>query len=168
MEMLISRDWLRRKIEADPDVETEAGVPSALLENLGMFLPPELQDVAEEKVIRLKEAFGVLIRQLRRRDGLSVDQLARKARVDEHELRQIECDVHYRPRPRTVHQISAVFDLPERAMMMLSGATITHDRSFEEQALRFAAKSSDMSSLNRDELRVLREYVKFLAESQDT
>jgi len=165
MEMLISRDWLRRKIEATPDIECDAGMPAAALESLGMFLPPELQEPSD-KVVRLTQAFGVLIRQLRRRDGLSISALATKARVDEVELQHIECDEEFRPRPRTVHQLASHFKLPERAMMKLSGATITHDRHFEEEAHRFAAKSAGLSTLKRDELKILKSYIRYLAKSE--
>jgi transcriptional regulator with XRE-family HTH domain len=166
MEMLISREWLRRKIEADPDVENDVGLSVGTMADLGMFLPPELQPDSDNNVVRLKEAFGALVRQLRLRDGLSISELAAKARIDQAELRQIEDDAHFRPRPRTVHQISLVFKLPERATMKLSGATVSRDPTFEEEAIRFAAKSADLSSLNSVELHTLKEFVKYLSRSE--
>lgn len=161
MEMLVTRDWLRRKIESDLEMETDAGAPVAVLESVGMFLPGDLHDETSN-VVQLKHAFGVFIRQLRRRDQLTLDELARRARVDTEDLRQIECDPHFQPRPRVVHQLAEVFDVPLRPLMKLSGATIIRDERFEEEAYRFAAKSDDLSKLNRDEQRALNEYVKFL------
>ncbi len=139
MEMLISQDWLRRKVELDPDMDTDAGPAINVLESIGMFLPADLSSVDQGKVVRLVEAFGVLVRQLRR-------------------------DPHHRPRPRVVHQLATVFGVPERSLMKLSGATITKDHDFEEEAMRFAAKSDDMSKLSREEQRALNDYVKYLVE----
>lgn len=164
MEMLISQDWLRRRIETDPDLDVEAGLPIGVLESIGMFLPAELTAQEDAKVVRLTEAFGVLVRQLRRRQQWTVDQLAQKARVDIEDLRAIERDPHYRPRPRVVHQLAGVFKIPERPLMKLSGATVTHDQDFEEEAMRFAAKSDDLSKLTREEQKALNDYVKYLAE----
>lgn len=163
MEMLISRDWLRRKIEADPDFENDASVPAALFESLGMFLPAELHSAGDEEASKLKEAFGILIRQLRRRDGLSIEDLAKKARVSEDELHEIESNPDHKPRPRTVHQLSSIFHLPERAVMKLSGATVTQDHVLAEEAMRFAAKSRDLAALTAEEVKTLKAFVRYLA-----
>ena len=163
MEMLISHDWLRRNIASDPDQDTDTGPSVAVLESLGMFLPDNLSAQDDEKVARLVQAFGVLVRQLRRHRQWTVDELARRARVDVDDLRLVERDPHFRPRPRLVHQLANVFDVPEHALMKLSGSTITRDVGFKEEAIRFAAKSDDMSKLSRDEQRALNEYVKYLA-----
>jgi transcriptional regulator with XRE-family HTH domain len=161
MEMLISQDWLRRKVESDPDMGTDAGPFINVLESIGMFLPPDLVS-AEVQSPRVVEAFGVLVRQFRRHKQWTVEELARRARVDAEDLRQIERHPNVRPRPRIVHQLSEVMGVPERALLKLSGATVTRDQSFEEEAMRFAAKSDDMSKLSREEQRVLNDYVKYL------
>ncbi|RYG96074.1 MAG: XRE family transcriptional regulator [Alphaproteobacteria bacterium] len=163
MKMHISRDLLRQKIMADADNEADAGFPTHALEGIGMFLPPELNAANDDDTVRLKEAFGTLVRQLRRREKLTVEGLSIKARVEENELRLIEHDPHHRPRPRTVHQLANVFKLPERAFMKLSGATVTNDTSFYEEAYRFAAKSDDMAKLSLAERKALNDYISFLA-----
>ena len=168
MKILVSNDWLRRKVGADPEVDIEAGPSISTLEAIGMFLPAELNSADKSKVVRLVEAFGVLVRQLRRQKQWSIEELAQRARVDPEELRCIERDPHYRPRPRVVHQLSKVFGMPERALMKLSGATVTHNQNFQEEAMRFAAKSDNMlSKLSRDEQQVLNDYVKYLVEQAD-
>lgn len=161
MEMLVTRDWLRRKIESDLDIETDAGAPIAVLESVGMFLSCDPQEETSN-VVQLKQAFGVLIRQLRRRDQLTLEALAKRARINAEDLRQIEHDPHFKPRPRVVHQLADVFGVPVRPLMKLSGATVARDERFEEEACRFAAKSDDLSKLSRDEQSALNEYVKFL------
>ncbi len=160
--MLISQDWLRRKIKSDPELDTDAGPSISVLESIGMFLPADLVPPKEGKVVLLVKAFGVLVRQLRRQKRWTIDELAKLARVDAEDLRQIERDPQHRPRPRVVHQLAAVFAVPERSLMKLSGATITRDVDFEEEAMRFAANSDDMSKLSREEQRALNEYVKYL------
>jgi transcriptional regulator with XRE-family HTH domain len=163
MEMLISQDWLRRKVESSPDMDSDAGPFIMVLESIGMFLPPDLAP-AEPLSPRVVEAFGVLVRQFRRQKQWTVEELARRTRVDAEDLRQIERHPQVRPRPRIVHQLAEVMGLPERALLKLSGAAVTRDQHFEEESLRFAAKSDDMSKLSRDEQRALNDFVKFLTD----
>lgn len=165
MQIVKSREWLREKILSDPDIATDAGVPVIMFENLGMFLSPELNTIVgqvEDKVTRLKQAFGLLIHQLRRREGLTISELAQKAIITEEEVRLIEHDPHHRPKPRTVHQLAQYFQVSKIELMKLSGATITYDEKFQEEAFRYAAKSDDLSALSQDEQELLSEYVKFL------
>lgn len=161
MKLAISRERLRQKIAASPDIAVEAGCNTGgILE----FHATKNDIPAEKEVVRLKEAFGVFVRQLRRREQLSVTELSAKARIDEQEVRRIEQDPRHVPRPRTVHQLATVFKLPERALMKLSGATITKDIAFQEEAYRFAAKSDDMAKLSVAEQRELNRYIRFLIE----
>lgn len=163
MEMLVSREWLRGKIAEDPDTESDAGVPVALLESINMFIPADLQsEEQDEKLIERKAAFGTFIRQLRRRDSLSVKRLASNAQVDERELQDIEHNPHHVPRPRTIYQLASHFKLPEAELMRLSGATRSVNQDFHEAALRFAAKSDDLGELTDREREALNDYVKYL------
>jgi len=163
MEMLISQDWLRRKVESAPDMDSDAGPFIMVLESIGMFLPPDVGP-AEAQPPRVVEAFGVFVRQFRRQKQWTIEELARRARVDAEDLRQIERHPRVRPRPRIVHQLAEVMGLPERSLLRLSGAAVTRDQHFEEESLRFAAKSDDMSKLSRDEQRALNDFVKFLTD----
>lgn len=164
MEMLFTREWLRDKIAADPDLDTDAGTPAGVLRSVGMFFPPDLEEPEDGTVVRLKHAFGVLVRQLRRRDRMTLEDLAQRARVDIEDLRQIEQDPHFKPRPRIVHQLAQVFRVPERGLLRMSGATTEQDEQFVEEAYRFAAKSDDLSKLSREEQRLLNEFVRFLSQ----
>jgi transcriptional regulator with XRE-family HTH domain len=164
MEILISQEWLQRRIDTDPVVDTDAGAPIVVLRDIGMFFSPELVGEDHERSDRLAHSFGVLIRQLRRRDNLSIEELAKRARVDAEQLRQVEHDPHYRAKPRLVHQLANVFDIPDRSMMILAGAMVANDNALEEEAERFAAMSDDMSKLTKDEQRLLNDFVKFLSE----
>ncbi|VAW75783.1 hypothetical protein MNBD_GAMMA12-1354 [hydrothermal vent metagenome] len=162
MEMHITPDWLRKKIEDSPDGEIEAGFDISGLRNVYMFLPGVLVD--DEHVTRLKHAFGIFIKNLRLTKELSVDDLAEAASIDNDELRLIENDPHYETKPRTVFQLSRFFKIQTQKMMVISGIAQSLDRKLEEQTLKFAAKSDGVSSLNSEEQQVLNEYVKYLNE----
>jgi transcriptional regulator with XRE-family HTH domain len=163
MEMHITPGWLRNKIETTSEIECEAGIPAMLLENLGMFLPRELiEEFDEERIVRLKHAFGIFIRNLRLTNELTVDVLAEAAYIHKDELLLIESDPHHITKPRTVYQLANFFGIKVQKMMKISGASQTLDEELEEETLQFAAKSDGVSSLNKDEQQILNEYVKFL------
>ena len=162
MKLAISRERLREKIASSPDMDFEAGVNTGGLKDFSS-LGSAAEGSDNSETVKLKEAFGVFVRQLRRRERLSVAELSEKARIEEVEVRKIEQDPRHVPRPRTIHQLSVVFKVPERSLMKLSGATMTRDKSFQEEAYRFAAKSDGMAKLNSEEQRELNRYIKFLS-----
>ena len=161
MKMLISQDWLRRKVESDPDVDGDAGPFIHALESIGMFLPPDIS-TAKAQPQPLLEAFGVFVRQFRRQQQWTIEELSARAKVDVEDLRQIERNPRSPPRPRVVHQLASVMRVPERSLLQLSGAAISQDQEFAQEAMRFAAKSDDMAKLSREEQRALNEYVRYL------
>lgn len=114
----------------------------------------------------LHRGLGVMIQMLRRRDRLSYEQLASKAHIAVAELRQIENDPTFNPNPRTIFQLEQFFNLPSRALVVLSGA-VRVSKQVREEALRFAASSQNMSELSREEKKLLNEFVKFLQEQTD-
>lgn len=74
----------------------------------------------------------------------------------------IEYDLHYEPRPRTVHQLAAFFGLPERKLLELSNLTTAHSPELKQAAVRFAANAKNVLDLTSDERSALNEFVKFL------
>lgn len=167
MKMLIDTEWLRRTISKSPDAEFEAGGPVALLDSIGMFVPSDATNELSDSVVQLKYAFGILIKMLRKQSALTVAELSAKARVSEEELRMIERDPHHKAGPRTVHQLAEYFDIDPRRMMKLSGSMVTTNENFRDEAVRFAAKSDDISSLSSEERKMLNDFVKYVNESQD-
>lgn len=165
--MLIDNDWLRQAISVSPDTEFEAGGPVVLLNSIGMFLPSDGTEEIPESIVQLKHAFGVFIRMLRRQSSLTITALSTKARIAEEELRKIETDPHHKAGPRTVHLLAEFFDIDPKRMMKLSGAMITANDDMRHQALRFAAKSADLSTLSSEEMETLNEFVKYVNESKD-
>jgi|GEM_PF-1049720 len=168
MEMLITPTWLRNKIQKEPDIDFDAGMPVHLLQSIDMFLPPDVvadNPADEQRTLQLKHAFGVFIRQLRLRDSLSIEALATTASVLVEELEAIEQDPHFQARPRTVVQLAKVFQIESSKMMKLSGVAHAAEETIEEEALKFAAKSDGVSSLNQAEQRLLNDFVKLLSKA---
>ena len=165
MEMLVTPEWLRNKIKTEPDVDIEAGMPTDVLQSIEAFLPPDVIPVSAEAVeqsLELKHAFGVLVRSLRLRDGLSVEELATAATVLVEDIENIEQDPHGEVRPRTVHKLAKVFRISPTKMIKISGTTIPVDKDLETETLKFAAKSHGVSCLNTEEQQILGAFLKFL------
>lgn len=157
MKLHFSRDWLRSKISSDPDVEVEA---CSALRALPAASPEVV--IGERNVVQLRLALGVLVRQLRLREQLSVAELARKAQISENELRSIEHDPHYTAKPYMLFQLSEFFDVPLTKLSQMAGATHSVNRSLYNDAVRYAARSDDLDSLTDEELRDLNVFVTLL------
>jgi transcriptional regulator with XRE-family HTH domain len=115
----------------------------------------------------LHDALSALVQLLRKRDNLSEEELAARARIEVAEIRRIECDRSYTPAPRTIYQLEQAFNLPRRTLVKLSGLTKTHSKEFAEKAVRFAAHSKAIQKISRHERRLLNEFVKFLSSYTD-
>lgn len=162
MKLKLSRQWFEKRIgnEGVTDVTAGSISPNAVEEIASERVDPSSQ-IPVEREMHL--AFGALISLLRRDAKLSAEELAVEARVEISEILEIERDVTYSPRVRTVHELASFFRLPIRAFLKLSGVTHVHSSEFREEAIRFAAKSETMSSLTRNERRALSEFVKYLS-----
>lgn len=124
----------------------------------------EVRDAAG--VEDLHRGLGALVQMLRRRDRLSVDELAHNARVAASELRRIELDPAFDPNPRTIFQLEQYFKLADRSLVVLSGA-VQVDDDVREEAVRFAASSEHISGLTKEERKHLHQFVKFLTKHTD-
>lgn len=145
----------------------EAGVDRVALVRAGRAAAARALDAVEQErktseAVELREGLSVLLRLLRRRDELSLEEVAQRARVDADELQRIEDDPVYAPRPRTIVQIEQFFHLPKRSLVKLAGMSRERSPQFAERVERFAASSKAMPKLTRDERRLLNEFVRFL------
>lgn len=168
----INMEWLRRRIEGDLDVEVEAGLPIVNPEVLQAFIPGKsAKDVIHHDAARRNPETGIalatLLRQLRRRDNKDISALAIELRVPEDELRAIEEDKGFMPKPRTIHQIAEHYDVSARALIKLSPATAERDPSLDEAALLFAASSESLAKLSKAERKNLNEFVKLLSKYKE-
>ncbi len=123
---------------------------------------PEGKSRKEREIKALHEGLSALLQLLRRREGLSQEALANKARVEIEEIRLIESDQSYMPNPRTIYQLEQMFGLPPRTLLKLSGMTASRSGEFAEQVMRFAANAKMMNSLTKAEKKILNEFMKFL------
>lgn len=112
----------------------------------------------------LHKGLGICIQMLRRKKQLSEEELAERARVSVAEVRRIEFDPTFTPRPRTLYQLENFFKLKPRSLGVLSGAIRAQGEgeAFREGVRRFAALSSGMGKLTREEKRLLAEFFKLL------
>lgn len=159
MKLELNKQWFEKNISDKENFEVGAGVPT-----------PDVTEVASECLpIRNEDefvesyAFGALVQLLRRDKKLSVEQLSVNAQVSAAEILSIEFDPKYVPKPRTVFQISKFFGLPDRSLMKLANVTTVHSNKLRDAAVRFAASSSKVMDLSREERAALTEFVQFLA-----
>ncbi len=146
----------------DADYE---GHSLSMLSRIAKALNQRVQVVMRPKERHLETvrlAFREAIRGLRKEQGLSIDQLARKIDTSAQELADLEQDSTYRPTPLLLHKLSRFFEIPQRKLALLAGAIKEVPPGFCQQASSFAAKSESFSKLTEDERRILDEFVKFL------
>lgn len=168
MPMRVTKEWLRRRIEADPDVETEAGLPITKAEVLQAFLPVERKAApARARGAAEGSVLGTLLRQLRRRDNMQLARLATEARVPEDELQAIEQDRSFMPKPRTIHRLAIYYKIAPRALLKLSPAAAERDEGLDEAALHFAASAEGLTKLDKDERKRLNEFIKILSDYKE-
>jgi transcriptional regulator with XRE-family HTH domain len=167
MKLLFSNEWLRRKFDTDPDDDPEAGPSLSEEPTENLFDELEGENVValgERNVVQMRVALGVLVGQLRRRDGLTMAELAERAQVSEDELRQVEHDPHYTARPRLIFQLSKYFGVALASLSQMSGTTRAVERKLYNDAVQYAARSDDVSVLTPEQLEVLNAFVAMLNE----
>lgn len=163
MKLKLSRKWFEDRIAAEDNCEVGAGAS-----------PEEIAGTKELRVAEHTEdefvetyAFGTLVAMLRRDRMLSIDELAAEARISPAEIVSIEADPNYVPKPRAVHQLAAYFNIPQRSLLKLANVTIVHDSLLRDAAVRFAAKSSQVMELSREERAALTDFVEFLSTQEE-
>jgi hypothetical protein len=120
-----------------------------------------------EKDVILHKGLSSLVVMLRRRDALDEAELAKKADVEESEIRRIEYDPEYSPGPRTIYRLEQTFELPDGVLAKLAGAITTRSSELEERVEQFAANAKAMGKLTSSERHLLHAFVKFLAERNE-
>ena len=113
---------------------------------------------------RLRQAFCTLMRNLRRRAGLSPRELAEKTGVDEAEIRAIERPGAYPPAPDSLRQLSRFYNLSHERLAQLAGAEDEVPARIREEAARYVARSESISDLSGEESVLLDEFVSSLTE----
>lgn len=162
MKLELTKKWFEKNLPHD-NPEVGAGIPVQVHEQHSK--PVDLASSQEDEFAE-SYAFGALVQLLRRDCKLTVDQLATAVQVAAPELISIEFDPKYVPKPRTVFRLSKYFGLPDRPLMKLANVTTVHSDKLRDAAVRFAASSSKVMELSREERAALAEFVRFLASQE--
>jgi transcriptional regulator with XRE-family HTH domain len=116
----------------------------------------------DQGIEMVRYVFREVVRGLRRRKGLTVDQLATELDLDKGEIVAMERNPGYRPSPLALYKLSRFYGVPQQRLAALAGAVSEISDNLREQASRFAAKSDSFSKLTPDEKRELDAFVKLL------
>ena len=164
----VSEDELREVLEQEgEDFDELADRGQAAIDRAFRQVPgAEQKDSAEKSSMEgLHRGLGALVTLLRRKKKLSEEELAARARVPVEEVRRIEFDASYTPGIRTVAQLEDFFRLKPRMLAILAGAVrVQRQAEFRAEVQKFAALSSGMGKLSREEKKLLAEFVRLLSD----
>jgi len=149
------REWLMKQAELEDNCFVSVGGLVSAIEDI---------DQQSQGVNAARPAFVSLLDLTRREHKLTWEQFSQRLDVDLGELIGIDNDEKYKPTPRTVSKIAHFIHVPAEKLFILSGLARAHDTHFQEEALRFAARSQPVEELTFEEHEALKEYVKFLCE----
>lgn len=161
MKLERSKDWWMTRARR----EGAAAIGAGLL----AFDPAPEQRLLNAPAATAEEtriAFGKFVNLMRRRRGLSMEQLADATDLDASELLEIEADLHYVPEPRTVYRLAQTFAVPQRRLMQLAGLTAANDVGLRQEAVRFAARSESVQKLTPEESSALEAFIEVLSEQE--
>lgn len=152
-----SKEWWIEKAAQEGNVTIGAGAPP----RVRAADADQMEAMAAADPARL--ALGKFVNLMRRQRGLSVEELAKRAEIDDGEILVIEDDAHHVPEPRTIFRLAQCFDVPQQRLMQLAGLTTQRDIGFEREALKFAARSEGLQKLSADESAALEAFIAVLS-----
>ncbi|HEX8208749.1 MAG TPA: helix-turn-helix domain-containing protein [Longimicrobium sp.] len=120
---------------------------------------------ADPEAGTIRFAFREIMRGLRKRKGLTLDELADRIGADREELAAMERQEGYQPSPHLLDELSRFYELPQRKLAALAGAVSGVEPALREQASRFAAQLESFAKLSAAERRTVDEFVSFLKTS---
>lgn len=113
--------------------------------------------------IRRLEGVSTLLKMLRLKNKLSVDDLASKLDLDVDEVVLLERQVGYKASPRTLVALAKFYDIPTQVFLQLIGASKVKNDVIEEEMIRFAAESEAFEKLTSEEKKLLNRVVKIIS-----
>ena len=155
MKLEITKEWCLAAARREGDVEVGAG-------RLAFDPKPEIEGTAKvdaQPVEAMQLAFGKLINFMRRKQSWTIEELAKRAKVDAAELLLIEKEVRHQTEPYTVHQLANVFQLNPKALQQLSGLAVVRNQEVVDEAVRFAANSDSIEKLSPDQASAVEHFV---------
>jgi len=160
MKIEVTKEWCMTMAQHEADAEIGAGL---------LAVDPVFDGetaLVETMKDESRVAFGRFINLMRRKQGLSIEKLAKDADVDIGEIMSMEEDVHYTPEPRTIYQLATVFHVSQGRLMELSGLMQPKDVQFVEEAVRYAARSESIEALTAEEQAALDGLISVLSEKK--
>jgi len=154
-----SKEWWIEKAGLEGNVTIGAGAPPR-----ARATDADHMEAMAATTDPARLAFGKFVNLMRRQRGLSVEELAKRAEIDDGEVLVIEEDAHHAPEPRTIYKLAQCFDVPQQRLMQLAGLAMQRDPGFERAALKFAARSEGMQKLSPDESAALEAFIEVLSE----
>lgn len=109
-------------------------------------------------------AFQQFLQFLRRRMGLTLDELAKKTGIDRADLAGME-QRGMVPEPLVLHHLSRFFNVPVQQMLRLAGLVRDRNEEFARHESKFAAQSESFDTLTREEKKALDEFLAYLRTS---
>lgn len=134
-------------------------IAKALSKRLTVLITED--DAAAEET---RFVFREVVRNLRRREQLSIEALAKALDLESDEIAAMERHDHYRPSPLVLHKLSRFYKVSQVRLAALAGAVSEIPEDLREQASRFAAQSQSFAKLTKEEKRMLDDFVKVLRE----
>lgn len=116
----------------------------------------------EPQVDNRRYVFQTLIQGLRKRHGLTVEQLAEKTDLEHDELLALERNPAFKPEPRTLCQLAEFYEVPEDRLLQLAGCVSDVPREFEQELSQFAAMSESFATLTEEEKSLVDQFVNVL------
>lgn len=111
---------------------------------------------------KIRYVFREVVRGLRRKQGLTPDELAAKLGLDRDEIIAMERQDDYCPSPLTLFKLSKFYGISQRNLAILAGAISDASHEFQQEVSKFAAQSESFAKLTREEQQILDEFIKFL------
>lgn len=131
----------------------------------------KIADVLEQKlIVELKTDesaesgrihFGQFLQLLRRRRGLTVDELSSKTGIERAELATMEKSITA-PEPVVMDHLSNFYKVPMPQMLRVAGVVREQDQAFNEHASKFAVQSESFDKLTKEERKALDEFLAYL------
>lgn len=150
------KEWSMRM--ALKELGQEIGAGGFGLEDVPMLVVSPSISTAEAPT-ESKVAFSRLVELMRRKRGLTVEQLADACGIEVSEVISIEDEVLSGIGPRTVYQLAKCFNVSDSKLMQIAGLKQVQSPSLAAQSLRFAARSNSMASLTKEEREALDQFV---------
>ncbi len=161
MNIEFGKEWCLRMAQHEGDAEIGAG--RLAIDPLfdGERLPADVGEKDGPNV-----AFGRFVNLMRRRQGMSLEQLADNADVNMGDLVEIERDPHHRPELRTAYQLANYFKISQSGLMQVAGLAAPKDARLFDEGVRFAARSESTTALTPEEGAALDAFVAVLSEQK--